>query len=151
MNILRKEHIILSSEVQDKEELFAFLARHMVESNCICEEELKKFEEGLWEREKISVTGIGHEIAIPHIQSDIIREPTLVFMKSETKIVYESLDGDYVTLVFMIAIPEDAGDWHLNCLAKLSRALMNKPFRESLIQTRKIEDAYELISKRCNL
>lgn len=151
MHLLDKSNVILSTGLKDKNELFKQLAIHMAEMGKIEHSNLQAFEEGLWERERLSVTGIGFEIAIPHIQSNIVKDATLVFLKSETEIEYESLDGDYARLVFMIAVPKDTHDLHLKCLAKLSRTLMNEEFRESLLISNNRDELYKLLSNACDL
>jgi PTS system fructose-specific IIC component len=58
--------------------------------------------------------------------------PTLAFGRLQTPVEWDAPDGEPVDLVFLIAVPDDAGKQHLKVLAKLARALMKEDFRESL-------------------
>lgn len=146
MSIIQREHIIISQGIQNKEELFTYLASYMVNKGLIQASDEGAFEQGLWEREKQSVTGVGFEVGIPHIQSDIVKKPTIVFLKSQTPIAYESLEGDSVRLLFMIAVPKEAGEKHLKYLAELSRKLMNKEFRELLLLHNNEEELFHILN-----
>lgn len=58
---------------------------------------------------------------------------------------WDSLDGEKVKLIFMIAVPEQyAGNEHLKILQLLSRKLMDDAFREQLLTIRKVEDVLQL-------
>lgn len=83
-------------------------------------------------REAQSTTAVGHGVAIPHARSAAVSVPTLVFGRLQAPVEWDAPDGEPVDLVFLIAVPEDAGKQHLRVLAKLARALMRDEFRESL-------------------
>jgi PTS system fructose-specific IIC component len=84
-------------------------------------------------REELLPTGIEGGIGIPHARSTGIDEPTVVFGRSTNGIDWGAADGP-AHLVFLIAVPEGAGDEHLQILASLSRALMKPEFRDTLLK-----------------
>jgi PTS system fructose-specific IIC component len=84
-------------------------------------------------REKLLSTGIEGGIGIPHARSTGIDQPTVVFGRSTKGIDWGAADGP-AHLVFLIAVPEGAGDEHLQILASLSRALMKSDFRDTLLK-----------------
>ncbi len=83
-------------------------------------------------REDLLPTGIEGGIGIPHARSTGVSQPTVVFGRSTTGIDWGAADGP-ARLVFLIAVPEGAGDEHLTLLASLSRALMKQEFRDTLL------------------
>jgi PTS system fructose-specific IIC component len=84
-------------------------------------------------REELMSTGIEGGIGIPHARSTGVTEPTVVFGRSSTGIDWGAADGP-AQLLFLIAVPEGAGDEHLQILASLSRALMKPEFRDTLLK-----------------
>jgi PTS system fructose-specific IIC component len=84
-------------------------------------------------REELLPTGIEGGIGIPHARSTGIDAPTVVFGRSTSGIDWGAADGP-AHLVFLIAVPEGAGDEHLQILASLSRALMKSDFRDTLLR-----------------
>ncbi len=84
-------------------------------------------------REELLPTGIEGGIGIPHARSAGIDQPTVVFGRSTNGIDWGAADGP-AHLVFLIAVPEGAGDEHLQILASLSRSLMKPEFRDTLLK-----------------
>ena len=97
------------------------------------------------ERESKHSTGVGHGVAIPHARTSGVNVPTLAFARLPEGITWA--DGeDPTTMVFLIAVPEDAGKQHLKLLSKLARAIMKDDFRARLQSATSKEEAVEIIS-----
>ncbi len=96
-------------------------------------------------REAEYSTGIGMGIAIPHGKSSGVKEPALVFARSEAGVDYESMDGAPAHLFFMVAVPESANEEHLKILGLLSRKLMHKEVREKLMAAAGYDEIMEII------
>lgn len=145
MEMIRKENICMVESIKDKKELFHFLAEFMAEQGQIENDEIEKIENGLWKREELSLTGVGNGVAIPHVQNEAVKNPTVVCVKSEKPIFYEGLEGNEVHLVFMIAVPPNAGDQHLKYLAALSRKLTDENFVASLRNSKNEDELYQIL------
>ena len=87
---IERKNIIITKNIQNKEQLFHYLAEYMVSQKEIDAKHQEAFEQALWSREQLSVTGVGNDVAIPHVQKEFITRPIVVFLKSETPIAYES-------------------------------------------------------------
>ncbi|MGP5929867.1 fructose-specific PTS transporter subunit EIIC [Corynebacterium glyciniphilum] len=96
-------------------------------------------------REAQSTTAVGHGVAIPHARSAAVSVPTLAFGRLQTPVEWDAPDGIPVDLVFLIAVPDDAGKQHLRVLAKLARALMKDEFREALRSASASEEVVGLV------
>jgi PTS system nitrogen regulatory IIA component len=96
----------------------------------------------LMEREKLGSTGIGQGIAIPHAKTDQTSQVTAAFGLSRRGINFDSLDGEPVYIFFVLVAPPDAAGLHLKALARISRLLKDKFFRQSL---RDVKDASEVL------
>lgn len=145
MEMIRKENICMVESIKDKKELFRFLAEFMAKQGQIENDEIEKIENGLWKREELSLTGVGNGVAIPHVQNEAVKNPTVVCVKSEKPIFYEGLEGNEVHLVFMIAVPPNAGDQHLKYLAALSRKLTDENFVSSLRNSKNEDELYQIL------
>lgn len=145
MEMIRKENICMVESIKDKKELFHFLAEFMAKQGQIENDEIEKIENGLWKREELSLTGVGNGVAIPHVQNEAVKNPTVVCVRSEKPIFYEGLEGNEVHLVFMIAVPPNAGDQHLKYLAALSRKLTDESFVASLRNSKNEDELYQIL------
>lgn len=144
---IEKSNIAIVDCLNNKDEIFRYLASFMRKNKEIPFLKEKSFYKALWEREEISVTGVGNGVAIPHAQKSFIKRPVIVFIKSNRPIPYESLVGETVQLIFMIAVPDDKKNLHLQYLAKLSRKLMNEQFVEPLIRANTVDELYSIVSE----
>ncbi|MFY4775701.1 PTS sugar transporter subunit IIA [Metabacillus sp. RGM 3146] len=106
------------------------------------------FKKALIARERISTTGIGNEIAMPHGKSDSVKESRVAFGISRDGVEWKSLDGSLVKLIFMIAEPvESKGVVQLDILKLLSGKLRNSEFREKLLAAKSKEEAFQLLEQ----
>ena len=138
-DLLRKDMVIDelhgTTKQQVLEEMVHCMARH---TSGIDTEELLKV---LLEREKLGSTGIGNGIAIPHGKLDGINEILLVFGRSKSGIPFDALDNKPVHLFFLLVAPSNSAGAHLKALARLSRLLKDKNFRDVLLD---VPDAHSL-------
>ena len=86
------------------------------------------------EREELGTTGIGEGIAVPHGKSDTVDRLVAAFGRSEKGIDFDSIDNQPVHLLFLLVAPSDSAGPHLMALARISRLLKNKDFREGLME-----------------
>ncbi|MDK6555986.1 PTS sugar transporter subunit IIA, partial [Enterococcus faecalis] len=70
-------------------------------------------------------------MAIPHARSAGVKVPTLAFARLSEAITWAQGE-EPTTMVFLIAVPDDAGKQHLKLLSKLARAIMKEDFRVRL-------------------
>ena len=73
-------------------------------------EDKKKFKQAILERERLSTTGIGEGIAIPHGKSSAVKRAALAAMVVPQGVDFASADGAPVHLLFMIAVPEEGAE-----------------------------------------
>ncbi|MTI47545.1 PTS sugar transporter subunit IIA [Sporosalibacterium faouarense] len=98
------------------------------------------------DREGLSTTGIGFGVAIPHGKTEAVKTPTVAFGRSKNGLEWESLDGQPVHMIFLLAVPKEAeSNTHLKILAALSRKLMNEDFRELLVSAEKKENLMNIL------
>ena len=86
----------------------------------------------LLQRERLSSTGLGRGIAIPHIKLTSIKNIVCLFARLDNAIDFESHDGEPVDLVFLLLAPEHASGDHLKALARISRIVRETSALESL-------------------
>jgi len=99
----------------------------------------------LVEREKLGSTGIGNGIAIPHGKLEGLDTICLVFARSTEGIEFDSLDGRPAHLIFLLVAPLNSAGVHLKALARLSRLLKEKSFRDDLLMAASAEALYGII------
>lgn len=144
MDLINKKMINLNLQQTTKVEALKEMIQMLESEKRITDSE--KFLADIIKREEEVTTGFGEGLAIPHAQSDYVLEPSLLFAKSKAGIEYDSLDGEKVNTLFMIAIPKAKQGEHLKLLQMLSRKFMDDEFKVALNQVQTNDEAYELIN-----
>ena len=109
--------------------------------------DIEAFRKQVYAREEESTTGIGEGIAIPHGKCDAVKKPGLAAMVIKNGVDFDSLDGEPVTLLFLIAAPNTKDNVHLDVLSKLSVLMMDEEFSESLRNASSVEEFLSIIDK----
>lgn len=99
----------------------------------------------LLEREKLGSTAIGEGIAIPHGKLPNLEGVVAAFGRSRPGVDFASLDGGPTRLFFLLVAPEDSSGAHLKALARVSRLLRNKEFRDRLLEANGRDELFRAI------
>ena len=141
--ILPADNILCDLDAGSKERLFEAAAQ-------LFENKLqlprKKVFDNLAAREKLGSTGLGHGIAIPHGRIKGLREATGAFIKLKTAIPFDAPDSQPVSLLFILLVPEQATEQHLQILSELAQMFSDRDLREQLTQTQDAGGLHQLIS-----
>jgi len=88
--------------------------------------------DSLFAREKLGSTGLGQGIAIPHGRIKGLKQAAGAFIRLATPVPFDSPDGRAVNLLFILLVPEQATEEHLQILSELAQRFADRSFRESL-------------------
>lgn len=143
--LLDKRSISLHAAPASKQEALDQVVELMVRSGKISDEEA--YRRQVYLREEESTTGIGEGIAIPHGKCDAVMKPGLAAMVVKDGVDFDSLDGEPVHLIFLIAAPNTKDNVHLDVLSKLSVLLMDEEFVERLKQASNVEEFLKIIDE----
>ena len=97
-------------------------------------------------RERLSGTGVGEGVAIPHAAVAGITRPVGAFARLEPSQDFGALDGRPADLVFMLLSPPARGGDHLKALARVSRFMRRADMRERLRAARGADEIYALFA-----
>ena len=127
--LLPAGHVLLNVDVTSKKRLFEqigllFENSHGLSRNLVFD--------SLFAREKLGSTGLGQGIAIPHGRIKGLKEALGAFVRLSQPLAFDAPDGRPVTLVFVLLVPEQATEQHLQILSELATRFSERDFREQL-------------------
>jgi fructose-specific phosphotransferase system IIA component len=132
MDFLSKKAIVTDLKSTKKEEVIRELVEALIEAQEIEKRSRNKLIDALMAREALGSTAIGQGIAIPHAKSDCTSKLVAAFGISRKGVDFDSLDGELAYIFFLLVAPQDSAGPHLKALARISRLLKDKYFRDAL-------------------
>jgi len=146
--LLPLTHISLAEPPANKAAAIEFLLDLIADNGRVTDREAALA--ALREREKEATTGVGMGIGIPHAKTSAVEEPSIAFARSGEGIDFDAMDDEPARLLFMILVPAEGGEEHLQILSALSRALMHEDVRETLLAAEDEETVQETVREAVN-
>ena len=140
---LNKKAVKVDLDAKDKKGIINEMVNLIVKSGEIKSKEKDEIVKVLMDRELLGSTGIGQGIGIPHAKSKIIKNLTGAVAISKKGVDFDSLDGESAHIFFLLLAPQESAGPHLKALARISRLLKDKYFRDLL---KNATDEKELIN-----
>jgi PTS system nitrogen regulatory IIA component len=140
--ILRPEHVLLGLEVTSKKRLFEEIGFLFEQATAVPRANIT---DSLFARERLGSTGLGYGVAIPHGRIKGLKEPRLAALQLKNGIGFDAADGEPVTLLFALLVPENANQTHLDLLAEVAELLGDDLKRDALESAKDIETFMSVI------
>lgn len=132
IDFLSKKAIVADIKSTKKVDVIRELVDALIEAGDLDKRNRNKLIDGLMAREALGSTAIGQGIAIPHAKSDCVTKLVAAFGLSKKGVDFDSLDGEVIYIFFLLLAPQDSAGPHLKALARISRLLKDKYFRDTL-------------------
>ena len=145
LDFLHRDAIVPTLTAQDKAGVLQELAQVLVATGDVTAG--GDAVEVLLEREKLGSTGIGEGIAIPHGKLKELDRVIAVFGRSTDGVEFDSMDGAPVHLFFLLMAPENSASTHLKALARISRLLKDRSFRDELLRAPSGDELFGIIAR----
>lgn len=88
--------------------------------------------DSLFARERLGSTALGQGVAVPHGRVKGLEQAIAAFIRLAQPVNFDAPDGQPVTMLLCLLVPENATQQHLDILAELAQLMSNKALREAL-------------------
>jgi PTS system nitrogen regulatory IIA component len=139
--LLQPANIVLDLEASTKARLFEAVGELFATSARL---DANAIEKSLAAREKLGSTGLGQGIAIPHGRIKGLKEARGAFVRLKQPVPFDAPDGKPVAQVFVLLVPEQATDLHLQLLSELAQMFSERTFRDRLAGAGSASELLEL-------
>ncbi|WP_318764728.1 PTS sugar transporter subunit IIA [Lactiplantibacillus carotarum] len=146
MNDLIKDNIDLDADVKTRKEALYQMSTMLEKHGVVTDKDA--FYQAILDREAIGPTGMENGIAIPHGESDVVKDAAIAVYKTRENLEWESLDGKPINLIFLLVVPTKGRNInHLKILSHLSAALTHKEVQQDLLLENNVNDFKEILRK----
>jgi PTS system nitrogen regulatory IIA component len=141
--LLSPSHVMLDVQVSSKKRLFEqiglfFENQHRLARSLVFE--------SLFARERLGSTGLGQGVAIPHGRIKGLKDALGALLRLAQPVPFDAPDGSPVSLVFVLLVPEQATEKHLQILSELAQMFSDKSLREAMRGAADATALYELVA-----
>jgi PTS system nitrogen regulatory IIA component len=135
-----------------KDDVLRELVTNLVEGGALDAALSDKAFIALVEREKMATTGVGQNVAIPHVRVAGLTQAVAALSLHRAGLPWGSVDGDPVHLVFTVLRPDRAGELHdpeqhLEMMRWIARLSRSSDFRSFALQARTRTELVDLLKE----
>ena len=143
--LIKTATIIESLAASTKADILKEMLQAGVDSGGLAVKNTVSLRKKLAEREKLGSTGIGNGVAVPHVKSGAISEVCMILGRSVQGIDYQAIDGQPVHTVFLLVVPTNQAEAHLQSLRWIASLARNPDFRRFVLNARGEVEIRELL------
>ena len=141
--LLPAANVLLDLQVSSKKRLFEQVGLMFENHNGIARSLVF---DSLFARERLGSTGLGQGVALPHGRIKGLKEALGAFLRLAQPVPFDAPDGNPVSLVFVLLVPEKATEKHLQILSELAQMFSDMALREALSRAGDAAALYQLIA-----
>jgi PTS system nitrogen regulatory IIA component len=142
--LLPLQNVVLDLDVSSKKRVFEHAGLLFENNHNVARSQVF---DSLFAREKLGSTGLGKGIAIPHGRIKGLKEAVGAMIRMREPIVFDAPDGQPVSLIFVLLVPERATDLHLQILSELAQMFSDNAFRDQLLHAASAAAVHSLIAE----
>ena len=142
-HLLASQNILLDADATSKKRLFERVGQLFEDTAGLAR---GRVFDSLFARERLGSTGLGQGVAIPHGRIKGLKETLAAFIRPAQPIPFEAPDGKPVGQVFVLLVPEQATEEHLQLLSELAQMFSDKAFRDQLAAATDVAKVHHLFS-----
>ncbi|MVW71973.1 MULTISPECIES: PTS sugar transporter subunit IIA [unclassified Bordetella] len=102
--------------------------------------------DSLFSRERLGSTALGQGVAVPHGRVKGLESPMAAFLRLSQPIAFDAPDGEPVSMLMCLLVPEAATQQHLDILAELAHLMSNKALREALATEKDPNEVHRMLT-----
>ena len=140
--ILPVSNMILDAEITRKKRAFEELGLLFENQHGLARVAVT---DSLFARERLGSTGLGHGVAIPHGRIKGLKEPQAALLRLRSPIGFDAPDGEPVSLIISLLIPQNNAQQHLEILSDIAQILGNEALREQIKTVAESASLYALL------
>ncbi len=129
LDLFKEKNIIAELQETDKRGVLEEMVDYAVSSNLLAKTKKKPVIEAIMAREQLGSTGLGNGIAIPHVKIKGFQGDMSLIGRSTRGVDFKSIDGEHVSIFFMIVSSSEDAEKHLSILQWISGLARHRDFK----------------------
>ncbi len=144
-DLITEGNLMPDLQAEDKQSAYALMLQHLANNGIISKDLIPSSLQALQIREDKMTTAMGGGIALPHATIPKLPSLCTLLARSPKGIPCEAMDGKLVTIFFLILVPPDQNQTHLQTLATVAKFFNRRGIKSKILQAPGSAEILELL------
>jgi len=144
-DLITEGNLIPDLQAEDKKSAYSLMLQHLADKEIISKDLISSSLQALQIREDKMTTAMGGGFALPHATIPKLPSLCTLLARSPKGIPCEAMDGKLVTIFFLILVPPDQNQTHLQTLATVAKFFNRRGIKSKILQAPGSAEILELL------
>jgi mannitol/fructose-specific phosphotransferase system IIA component (Ntr-type) len=142
--LIQEKNLIAHLEAVDRPQAYRKMLEHLAGKGVIPKDLLDSSESALMAREEKMTTAMGGGFAIPHATIPKLKQLATLFARCPAGVDCQAMDGKPVKLFFLILVPADQAQVHLQTLAAVAKFFNRRGIKNKILEAKEAAEILQL-------
>ena len=144
-DLITEGNLMPDLQAEDKQSAYALMLQHLTKNGIISKDLIPSSLQALQIREDKMTTAMGGGFALPHATISKLPSLCTLLARSPKGVPCEAMDGKLVTIFFLILVPPDQNQTHLQTLATVAKFFNRRGIKSKILQAPGSAEILELL------
>ena len=144
-DLITEGNLMPDLQAEDKKSAYSLMLQHLADRGIISKDLIPSSLQALQIREDKMTTAMGGGFALPHATISKLPSLCTLLARSPKGVPCEAMDGKLVTIFFLILVPPDQNQTHLQTLATVAKFFNRRGIKSKILQALGPAEILELL------
>ena len=144
-DLITEGNLMPDLQAEDKKSAYSLMLQHLTDRGIISKDLIPSSLQALQIREDKMTTAMGGGFALPHATISKLPSLCTLLARSPKGVPCEAMDGKLVTIFFLILVPPDQNQTHLQTLATVAKFFNRRGIKSKILQALGSAEILELL------
>ena len=144
-DLITEGNLMPDLQAEDKKSAYSIMLQHLADRGIISKDLIPSSLQALQIREDKMTTAMGGGFALPHATISKLPSLCTLLARSPKGVPCEAMDGKLVTIFFLILVPPDQNQTHLQTLATVAKFFNRRGIKSKILQALGPAEILELL------
>jgi mannitol/fructose-specific phosphotransferase system IIA component (Ntr-type) len=144
-DLITEGNLMPDLQAEDRKGAYSLMLQHLADNGLISKDLIPSSLQALQIREDKMTTAMGGGFALPHATIPKLPSLCTLLARSPKGVPCEAMDGKLVTIFFLILVPPDQNQTHLQTLATVAKFFNRRGIKSKILQAPGSAEILELL------
>ena len=143
--LIQEKNLMAHLEAKNRTQAYRQMIEHLVAQQLLPQDQLDSAEKALQVREDKMTTAMGGGFAIPHATLPKLKQLATLLARCPSGLDCQAVDGKPVKLFFLILVPADQAQLHLQTLATVAKFFNRRGTKTRILEAKEPAEILQIL------